>query len=533
MSDKRNFLSRIQQLLTLDNALCLILSICCSFNAFCSINMSSGFQGVNNYSLPICIFIASVAFCIFKFVFKKTSNIQLTSHGDFKKRELSVYASLILIACTISVLWNYPASMHNDAINQYHQAISGQYNDTHPLLHTLIFFKIPSIIWNSYTSCAIFQCLFIFVILIYFCYFSRKYFLNQTQTIVLLTYILINPTFLKMATTPLKDVPFSYCLMIGTMFLIEIIITSGEWLETTRNKILFCLMCLGVVFFRHNGIASFILMTIPLIVVYKTNRKLLVTLFIVFTTSKIMIAPILNILRSEESWPASEIIGVPLNHPLNTISYIYNNNGIVSEHNMEIMSNINRLENWRKYYDKYSFYNFKKAHNGYNDTYVAQNWGIILKTWLQMTYTNPVLAIKSEVYITSGIWRISNTFNFMSKKHLQVNYTGPQWISRIMNGYVQILQRTHLKNIMIDVGEGLLFILISLCLTIRKKQHNKKAYLPYVLVLSNVLVITCLVTSGTPRFVYSSILCAYPLILYALYNKQTKMATSNNELTLA
>ena len=336
-----------------------------------------------------------------------------------------------------------------------------------------------------------------------------------------------------MATTLLKDVPFSYCLMIGTMFLIEIIITNGEWLKNTKNKILFCLMCLGVVFFRHNGIANFIMMTIPLIVVYKTNRKLLVILCVVLTLSKIMVAPILNKLGGGESWQASEIIGVPLNHPLNTISYIYNNNGIVLEHEKEIMSNINRLENWKKYYDKYSFYIFKKAQNGYNDTYVAQNWDSILKTWLQLAYTNPVLAIKSEVYITSGIWRISNSFNFMSKKHLQVNYTGPQWISRIMNGYVQILQRTYLKNIMIDVGEGLLFIIFSLCLTIRKKPHNKNAYLPYVLVLSNVLVITCLVTSGTPRFVYSSILCAYPLILYALYNKQTKMATSNKELTLA
>ena len=174
-----------------------------------------------------------------------------------------------------------------------------------------------------------------------------------------------------MATMPLKDIPFSYCLMIGTIFLIEIIISNGEWLENSRNKILFCVMCLGVVFFRHNGIANFILLIIPLIVVYKTNRKLLVILCIALTASKIMVAPILKRLGAEESWPASEIIGVSLNHPLNTISYIYNNGGIVSEHDKEIMNNINKLENWKKYYDKHSFYNFKKLQNGYNEAFIT------------------------------------------------------------------------------------------------------------------------------------------------------------------
>ncbi len=520
---------KIQRLLTLDNILCLILTIYCSINAICSLYTASCFQGIKKYLLFICLIITAITFTSLKFVFNKATDIHLTKGGNFKKKELLIYGSLILVACSISIAWNFPATMCSDAIGQYKQSITNQYSDIHPLFHTIIFFKIPTLIWQSHTSCAIFQCLFITFILLYFSYFCRKYFLSKTQTIALLTFILINPTFLKMATMPLKDVPFSFCILLGTLFLIEIIISNGEWLTKIRNKFLFCFVCFGIVFFRHNGIANFILMIIPLIGIHKANKYFYTIIFIVFSISKLIAAPIFNTFGIKKTWSKAEMIGVPLNHPLNTISYIYNNGGIVSERDKEIMSNINKLENWKKYYNKLSFYNIKKVQNGYNEAYVSLNYGEIVKTWLQMAYTNPILAIKSEVHITSLIWCIQKSFNFMDKKYLKVEYSGPHWISNIMDGYVQILQRTHLKSIIIDVSEGLLLILVSLCLTIRKMKRNIKAYLPFILVLSNVLVILCLITSGAPRFVYSSILCSYPLILYAIYNQtaNTKVSIQN------
>ncbi|MBR5168373.1 MAG: hypothetical protein IKW86_09980 [Salinivirgaceae bacterium] len=521
MSNKHIYYNALQ-LLTLDNVLCLILSLYSSINVLYYLHKPSWFQGIKDYALLICLIIAIVAFVVLKIAFKETEKISLSKGGNINKKEFFIYSLLILFACTISIVWNYPASMYNDAMNQYQQATTNQYSDIHPLFHTLIFFKIPTLIWHSYASCAIFQCLFIFVILLYFCYFCRVYFLSKRWTIALLSFVLLNPTFLKMATMPLKDVPFSYCLLLGTLLLIEIFLTDGEWLAKTRNKALLCLTCFGIVFFRHNGIANFLLMIIPLIVFYKDNRKYLFILCAAFTISKFIAAPIFNMLGAKQIWSTSEIVGVPLNHPLNQMSYIYNNGGFVTEHDKEIMNNINKIENWEKYYNKLGFYNLKKECNGYNELYVVQNYSEILKTWMHMAYKNPALTIKSEIYITSQIWCIQKSFNFMNQKHLKNTHSGPQWVSNIMDRYVHILQCTHMKNLMIDVGEGLLLILFSLCLTIRKIRNNKKAYLPYILVLSNVLIITCLITSGAPRFVYSSILCSYPLMLYALLmQKQT------------
>lgn len=519
-NNKRKLLLYVKKQLTLDNILCLILSLYCSINALFYLYTAPYYQEIKIYILLICLIVSTVTFCCLKFIFKKTDGICLSKGGNFKKKEFLIYSSLIILACAFSIAWNYPATMYPDAMSQYQQSITNQYNDIHPIFHTIIFFKIPTIIWQSYTSCAIFQCLFITIVLLYFSYFCRKYFLNKTQTVALLSFILINPTFLKTATMPLKDIPFSYCLLLGTLFLIEIFITDSKWLTKTRNLILFFIVCFGIVFIRHNGIANFLLMIIPLIIFYKVNRKILVIICIVLSISKLIAAPFFSTLGINKTWSASMIIGVPLNHPLNTMSFIYNNGGVVTEHDKEIMNNINKLENWKKYYNKYCFYSFKKECNGYNESYVTNNCGEIIKTWLHMAFMNPSLTIKSEVYITSGIWQIVKQFNFMSKKHLIVEYSGSQWISNLMDRYIHFLQQTHLKSIMIDVAEGLLLIIISLCLTIRKMKCNVKAYLPYVLVLSNVLIILCLITSGESRFIYSSILCSYPLILYALYNQK-------------
>ena len=524
MSNKSLCLLIKHKLLTLDNTLCLFLSIYCFINALYYTHPSSFFEDVKISVLPICFIFAVIAFLGLKWIFKKSDTFFFPKRDYLKKQEFAVYSTLILLACIISIVWNYPASMHSDAMSQYQQAVTNQYNDIHPLFHTFFFFKLPTLIWPSYTSCAFFQCLFISVILLYFCYFCRKYFLNEIWTVIILILILINPTFLKTATMPLKDVPFSYCLMLCTLFLIEIFITNGKWLTKTKNKILFCTGCFGIVFIRHNGIANFLLMIIPLIIFYRNNRLLLTSLCIVFTISKFISTPIFKSLGIKKTLSTTEIIGIPLNHPLNQMSYIYNNGGIVTEHNKEIMNNINRLENWTRYYNRHNFYNQKRTTNGYKKTFVANNYDEILKTWLQMAYRNPILAIKSEVHITSSIWCIHKSYNFMNNKYLKVEQSGPKWLTGFMDKYVLFLQHTHLKNILIDVSEGLLIILISLCLTTRKMRRIKKAYLPYTLVVSNVLIIISIITSGAPRFVYSSVLCAYPLVLYALYLKQAEHA---------
>ena len=85
-----------------------------------------------------------------------------------------------------------------------------------------------------------------------------------------------------------------------------------------------------------------------------------------------------------------------------------------------------------------------------------------------------------------------------------------------MNNYIVINSDSILRLFFIDVGEGLFLILLSLTVLIKNKKINIKILIPYVLVLSNIFVIALLITGREVRFIYSSILCSYPLVLFSL-----------------
>ena len=91
---------------------------------------------------------------------------------------------------------------------------------------------------------------------------------------------------------------------------------------STKNKILFILMCFGTVFFRHNGIVNMILMTIFLIIFYPKSRKFLSIFLVSFLIIRgIITGPVYTLFDIKGNGGFGEMLGVPLNQ----IAYIYNN----------------------------------------------------------------------------------------------------------------------------------------------------------------------------------------------------------------
>ena len=87
-------LSKIQQLLTLDNVLCLILTIYCSINALCTLYTSAYFQEIREYSLFICLIVSIITFIGLKYIFKKIDKISLKKNDNFNKDEFLIYSLL-------------------------------------------------------------------------------------------------------------------------------------------------------------------------------------------------------------------------------------------------------------------------------------------------------------------------------------------------------------------------------------------------------------------------------------------------------
>ena len=186
----------------------------------------------------------------------------------------------------------------------------------------------------------------------------------------------------------------------------------------------------------------------------------------------------------------------------------------------ETMKKIANLDSWKNLYHPTSFNNIKVS-DSFNREYCSENYSTILNTWFEMVLNNPILAIKSYIHVSSAIWQLNTPNGEISS----INFTfgtpeNTTIIDKIMNNYIVINSDSLLRLFFIDIGEGLFLILFSLTLLVKNKKLNFKTFIPYILVLSNIFIIALLITGREVRFIYSSILCSYPLILFSLKQKQ-------------
>ena len=97
------------------------------------------------------IIFLTVIFVGFYVVMKNVLNIikryELISVTIVKtKDKVVVFLITMFLTIGIMLIWisaYYPGSFSPDSIVQYGQALSGEYNDWHPVWHTIVFFTLP------------------------------------------------------------------------------------------------------------------------------------------------------------------------------------------------------------------------------------------------------------------------------------------------------------------------------------------------------------------------------------------------------
>ena len=355
-----------------------------------------------------------IHYAIFYFLWKKIKNFELKKPKDkILKREFIIYAIFILVVLAFAIIAYYPGFIESDTLNQYAQVQNNSYGNWHPVMHTLFLFRLPTLIYNNYISCTIFQCLIIFGILLYFCYFLRKNFLTFKYTLLILLLLILNPLFMHYSILLLKDVLFSWSVFLTTLLVINIVITNGKWIKKWPNKLFFILSSLGILFFRHNGIISFILVYLSLIIFYSNSRKFFtISLLGILIGNYIITNPVYEAFNiNNATGGKTEMIGTLMGQ----VSY-YNHVGILSEQDQELLKKFTTLEEWDKYYHPSNFNVFKWNVSSYS--WVAnKNFNEIIKLWLRKSVNNPAIFIKSFLNMSSPVWLTETTMLNVEKEN--------------------------------------------------------------------------------------------------------------------
>ena len=517
--EKRNNDNIILKFLNKQNIISMLISIYFSFASSFFLNIDKF-----NYSIIIQIGLAIILFPIFKYILNKTYFFQIVTNIEDKPKvkEFFIYFVIAMVFFVVYFLALYPGTSSSDTVSQWEQAINNSYNDWHPVMHTFLFYKIPSLIIKDYSFAIIWQLVVISTIIAFTCYEFRKLGFSKKAILIILMLIIINPYTARIISVVWKDVAYSFIMLLSTIFMIFIMDSNGSWLNRKRNILKLSLVFFLMLTLRHNGIISIaIIFGCLFLFYYKYWKQLLIMMISVLGIFYIITNPIYYLCNIEKhSSTFSEAMGIPLNQ----ISYIYNNNGNITKKNEEYLSKIAKLDEWEKNFDKKNFNVIKWIPDAVNVKYIDENPKEFIENYCILVKNNLVLAIKSYYNVTSSIWAIEDATteigttaeNFRYKYKDGKLYKLSDVCNYIFNNYDDWTKSIGISKILFSYGGGLFLVFLSICIISNKCKLYIKKYIPYIPVLSNTLGIMLLITGGEHRFVYSQIICSIPLLFFGL-----------------
>lgn len=325
---------------------------------------------------------------------------------EYKTKKIKYGLVIAIITFIIfAAYWRiqYNVDFSPDIYNQYSQAIGEKaYNDWHPVLHTIMFFTIPSKICNNLHFISFMQIIYFSIAFGYLMKVLNK---NSCPKIIQVLSCLVtwfHPFMYKYIIFPWKDMAFMIFAIVVFAYYIEIICSKGKWLKDSRvNCFLFALFIVLCSFMRHNAI----LFTLPLLVIALTyiindGKKvayILASIILLITTVKCGYK-LLNVEK-----PGSrtiETVGLPLTVWSNVA--MKNMDAMPAEFK-EFMYKMAPSEVYRKY-DVGSFNSIKYDNEIALEVIEELSYGQVLKMTIDCFRYAPIESFEALSKLTNIVW---------------------------------------------------------------------------------------------------------------------------------
>ncbi|QSQ25080.1 glycosyltransferase family 39 protein [Pyxidicoccus parkwayensis] len=166
-------------------------------------------------------------------------------------REGVAYALPSLAAGLLWVMTTFPGMMSSDSLDQWNQAFTGRFFDTHPVFHTFII-RLLTHLWDSPAVVTLPQVLGFAALVGWGCVSLRQAGLSRAVAWSASVLVAIVPVNGALAATVWKDVPFSLAIMALCILLFRATAFPGT---TARPRfwVAFGLCSVLVLLLRHNG----------------------------------------------------------------------------------------------------------------------------------------------------------------------------------------------------------------------------------------------------------------------------------------
>lgn len=328
---------------------------------------------------------------------KKTSVLKrVLVNGCFYFIPLAVFL-FYFIAC-------FPGGWSDDSFNQYTQAIQNQYNDWHPVLHTLLAFKLPLTLTGGWIgSVVLLQVLCYSGAMGYACNVIKKHF-GMIWALVAMVWMVLNPLVMMTSMHPWKDVGFAICALLLAAYALQAVATKGQWLHRWQNLICFGLVAVAASIFRHNGIlfVAPVVLAMALFLSWKRALTLCLGVVLLFAVVK---GPVYGLVGSEK--PAQRQVET-LGLPMTVIGAVASRNpAALDAETREFVYRVSSKEVWEEKYILGDYNAIKYDDLTNNDVIEEYGRGKVISMMIRTTVSDPKNALSGLVALTKQLFGFS------------------------------------------------------------------------------------------------------------------------------
>ena len=390
--------------------------------------------------------------------------IKLPPKADFTFRQKAVvFLAAFLASAAIPAVWLaacWPGGFAPDSGYQYTQAVTGVYEDWHPVWHTLIFFWLPLRVTGSVYSISLFNTLVFCAASAHMLTVIRIYG-GRGFTILAWCYLMLNPYTGYMSVFPLKDLGFSMACLTASVISLQIWCTGGEAGRSRIRRIALALSLVNASLFRHNGIlfSGFLLMALAFTMKKDWWKTALLTALLLAAIR----GPLYR--RLDVKKPVNRVVET-MGLPLAVIGNVVKEGAALPDpETEEFVYAVAPKERWKKEFFRGNF-NALKWEGINTDIIEETGRGNILRMMLRCAKSAPAAALRGFIDLTDIVYGLDKPFLDRGMPYFE---NAPEGLTRIINQDIRLFIRDYAKFLdasgicyIFSIGAGLLLILTAM-----------------------------------------------------------------------
>lgn len=504
--------------------------------------------------LPIAAAIIAMAYVLTKICIRWMGGFTLEGDcgvPDIKEIKKIGIKAFAICMCVMLVAYysRFPGIYFMDSVYQLNEAMTGVYDDWHPLLHTLLVYFLPIKLGGVWLI-ELLQLIFYSLALAYLICTLRWYGCKKSICTGVFVYLMLQPYTTYIILFPMKDCTFAILTMLLVTQYIHIVYTRGTWLNRNVNLILLIVTTVICTIVRHNAI----LFTLPFmcgVLVYscKERKRGIIYMISVIICILLIKIPFYGLFHMEPNEDrVTETMGLPIVMMGNVLT---STPELMSDDAADFMYEIREKDIWEEYY-RTGDWNIVKCYDGGANFDAIEQTGRakILEYMTDTLVRCPDQSLRAFNSVTGMVWQIDGDMGWKySMEKYDSNYVGSvyddteateeldrydvelpmaDYISDCFRQYRDIVQGSVLKYVFSYIGVLNLLMIMCCFSKIRCKKDVKKIF--HILPIITYSFGTALMLSAYDwRFFYYTYACFFGVMYLLLGDTENKAEPKKEE----